>query len=339
MNERNQSRVPVVEMELTANPDTLRQMVAGIEDFVNLFKESHSCGCSDRGRHAFDALLKLTENCLENQHELPSGLRLALHAITGSEWKRTLRRLKKAIVAWDPTSPGTNERPVPAIWDTEESLRAWNEEESAESSRPEAVRQQDCLARIEQDASDVIELLTSLSVRAELKLVGRAAPAQRPARRRTREEVDTILSEDCLRNEALFDFLRKGVDEGQQAAHRLAREYFGRNKLATRLGLSDGSVSESDVYKSIQAQLRLDEKSSAFTAIGIDIATERAAELHQLPAEAFALIERLRCCADSSLIGESLADAFIRMIRENEVPLDRAEEMIARAERGENPLS
>lgn len=334
----NTAQVPFIEIKLDANTDTVRLIVCGIEEVVSQLKVAHAKAFANKHEGAFANLLDLTERCLSNDNELPTGFRLALRAVVGNEWKKPFRHLKRTIAKWRPAIRRRDERPIPAIWDAEESTRAWAKEESEERQSKDRVREQAELQSIEDSFFVVIQMLSLISENAERALLGQQPVRPRRRNGRAPSETDRVLTEDYIRNEKFVEFLRHAIEEGSQIAHRLARQLYGRNKVAIRLGLAQGSVSKSEVYRRIRDQLRLRDKLGQRTCIGFDIAADDAAVSEELSAETHLLLSRIQSLVDGNQLDEATGDAMRSFAATGGDVQVEIEEMLEKVERGVNPF-
>lgn len=223
-------QIPVVEIDIGSDLETARQIVSGIDQFVLLLKTAHEKGTAKRRSGSFSDLLVLVEQCLSIDNALPSGFRMALRATVEDEWKKPLQRLKMEIDAWHPTGGEKFERPIPAIWDRDESLKVWDEEEVRNRNSDASMKEQRAIDAIADGLSSLFQMLAQMSQAAELRLLGRPSDQSPRKKEAARSITDARLRDDYFRNQWLIEFLRQAIDKDDCAALRLAKQHFGRNK-------------------------------------------------------------------------------------------------------------
>jgi hypothetical protein len=244
------------------------------------------------------------------------------------------RNLQRVIGGWQPLESRRCEKPTLAIKGTAATVAAWKKEEDDYQKLPEVVKEQEGRTCIINALNVVIEILKSIESRIELRIIGRQAKISRKKKRNSAAEVDTILTEHFLAQSCFIEYLFEGIENGERAAYQLAKKLFSMNALVHKLSLSKGSISKSKVYKALQEKLRMTEKADQFQRIGHDIALGRAAMKDHLTLEELDLIKRIESCGGDGKVLPELAHALANMIRDQAVPLDEAEDRIARAERG-----
>lgn len=332
---RGVRQIPTIEIDAQLDRDTARQIVDGIKIFASQLNTEY-----DGGSGSFTRLQALVEQCLSLDLALPTGLRLGLRALKGSFWRKPWIELRKSIESWHPVPPDQREHLIPVIGDPDATCDFLEDADArsrriAQHKKDRRVRQQ-IACRLE----DTLQMLSQLSQAAELKILGKSsisAPRKKSAARASTEQ---RLRDYYFCQLWLIEYLRERIESGDTSAIRIAKRDFGRNALAKRLSLAQGTVSRSETYEKLKVELQLDAKVQRSSSVCLEAAMEAmsVARSKRVSDEQQSLLNRLECCLERGQIAPGLVDAFQAEILDDEGDHEQVEKALVRAERGEDVL-
>jgi hypothetical protein len=136
---------------------------------------------------------------------------------------------------------------------------------------------------------------------------------------KSQEQVDAALEKYLADHAQVYVQLKKNVQDNLPSAIEAARELFGRNVLANKIGCrTPGRVSESPVYKKIQSELRLAQGTTAgVNRSGYEMSVEKASN------------------KAGNVTFDAIVNSETRELITTSLPRDEAEAMIHRLEMGE----
>lgn len=331
--------IPPIRLDAELDRESARQIVEGVRDFAAELRTADECGLAPSKSETSKKLHVLVDQVLTLDLALPSGVKLGLLAIHGSHWKKPWENLKQSLSQWKPQSEGRYERIIPAFGDMDEPSGFLETEAERKQRLAQAKAERQALAKIASNLNRVLNMLTQLSQAAELRLLGKKALATPRKKSDAREHAEACLAKHCAKYAWMIDYLKERSMKGDVTAARLAKEWFGRNALAARLGLAQGTVSQSTVFANLKKELQLDEPYGVRLGHVSDSQMEMTAEKEFISGDIRLLLDRLDRCKDSKALTPELDIALRRQIHRNPDLHGKIEELLERLECGENPFS
>lgn len=330
---------PSIELEPKVSGETARQVICGIETFVAQLDELFEQVTQTKSSGRYSELSELADLCLKKDVSLPSGLRLALQAISGDDWQKPFRELKRAVANRTPSPPQKDLRPLPGMWGDETS-KIWAEEEADEFQREDRAKERREHYAVEAAYLDLRDLLCEVVQIAESRLLGQVE-LNRRRRRMSQAKTDETLRNEYLENSEFIEFLKREIQQGNQHAHRVARDYFKHSALKKRLNLGHGAVSNSQIYKRLKHELQLDTKLARKRDANFDVILDRAIASGNLPAEATDLLSRIEDSVADGTISSNWGDVLSKWVLDDPNATNRLgeiEEMLRQVRQGERSL-
>ncbi len=166
----------------------------------------------------------------------------------------------------------------------------------------------------------------------------RGGPAEetkptKKGRRWTKGEADKAIVDYVMVRQGDYEFLAKAVAAGEKDAKRISRDTFGRNVIADKLGMAQGTVSASRTWQELKKRLKLglEPRRSAGVPkrkrIGADIAVEEISEANSKSASDMniekEIIDRIRRAGTGEDYNRA-ADLLIHKLQSGEITTDQA---------------
>lgn len=336
MSRKNQE-IPAIQLDGELDRETARQIVEGTRDFATRLRDAHTRGAADLQTEAFMTLFALVDQVLLLDLSLPIGLKLGLQSIRREQWKKPWEDLKKSISHWQPKCEKRYERLIQPFDDMNDASKEWKVGEK--ERQKQFKKDQQVWARISSDVDRVLSFLAQMSQVAELRLLGKTAVARPRKRSDAPKNAEACLAEYCAKFAWMIDYLSEGINAGDLAAARLAKRQFGRNVLAARLGIAEGTLSKTKVYARLKTVLRLNERYGVRLKPVTDAQIDATSETDSDSEDVQLLLERLDRCKESTVLTPELDVALRRQIRGRPDLHSEIEQLLDNLERGENPFA
>jgi hypothetical protein len=171
---------------------------------------------------------------------------------------------------------------------------------------------------------------TSKADAKEVTPAGKQEPKEpKPSRPKSQEEVDAALETYLSEHAQVYQQLLKNVQDNLPNAIEAARELFGRNVLASKIGCrSPWRVTESPVYQKIQLELRLLQgRTGEASRSGFDMSVEKVSEKSG-NVTFDAVVNRETCELIVAALPRDVAEAMIHQLEIGETTDEKAREMI-----------